>query len=306
MKIRITTPSRLHLGFFDFGNESCSRYDSAGVTIQKPNFVIEAETSDTLKVEGVGKEKAMQYAKIFIKEFNLRKNVKIKILESIPEHVGLGSGTQLALGVGAAIVKIFGLEISVDEIAKITGRGNVSRIGICAFESGGFIVDDEKDGFNCPLPENWQWIVAIPKNEKGLSSRKEELAFKNIPEIPGKKIGELQKIEKRIVKAAIEKDIVSFGKAVTELDRKNGELFSERQKGIYYNKDVEKGINLLLKNGAYGAGQSSWGPGFYGLIGDENRALAIKEKLTSFFCNKAEVFITKTNNRCAETTWLER
>ena len=43
---------------------------------------------------------------------------EIKIARKIPEHVGLGSGTQLSLSLGLLLSKISGKEISVEELFK--------------------------------------------------------------------------------------------------------------------------------------------------------------------------------------------
>ncbi len=62
----------------------------------------------------------------------------------------------------------------------------------------------------------------------------------------------------------------------------------------------------MLKNGAYGAGQSSWGSGFYGLIEGREKALEMQDKIKRFFNNRVNIFITKTNNKGTEIKWLER
>jgi len=304
MKILVKTPSRLHLGFFDFHNMK-GRYGSVGVAIEKPNFIIEAKISGRVEITGSEKERALRYVNLFMKKFNLKKNVKIRILKSIPEHTGLGSGTQLALAIGTAISKLSDLKISTEDIARIADRGKFSGVGIYAFIKGGFIIDSESMGFYSNLPENWFWIVALLKNKKGLSGRKENAAFKNLPKVKEEKNFELLQIRDKIVKAVIAKDIISFGKAINELDKKNGEIFSKIQGSIYFSKDVENGINFLLDNGAYGAGQSSWGPGFYALVDGKKNAITIQNELKKFFNSNIDVFIARTNIGGAKTRWSE-
>ncbi|MEM2918942.1 MAG: hypothetical protein QXY62_05535 [Candidatus Altiarchaeota archaeon] len=299
MKIQIITPSRLHFGFFNF-----YEFTSAGVAIEKPNFFIEVEKSKKLKVEGFARERARRYAKIFLKKFNLSEMVKIQVKEEIPEHVGLGSGTQLALGIGTAISELFGLNLSTEEIANIAKRGKISKVGTLAFKYGGFVIDDEKI-FNCKLPDSWIWLITIPKNQRGLSGKKEDVAFKKLPCISEKYREKLRMVKEKMINSLIEKDIFSFGKAINELDIENGKVFSKFQNGVYISKDVENGIKILLENGAFTAGQSSWGPGFYGLVDKKKKAIEIQKKLRSFFCEEADIFITKTNNKGAKIRWLE-
>ena len=65
----------------------------------------------------------------------------LNLVHSIPAHVGLGSGTQLGLAVGAALARLAGLQLSTDEIALAVGRGLHSGIGIATFQHGGFVLD---------------------------------------------------------------------------------------------------------------------------------------------------------------------
>jgi len=67
--------------------------------------------------------------------------VHINIEAAIPEHVGLGSGTQMSLAIGSALNAIYNLGLSVRDIAAITERGLRSGIGIGIFEQGGLVVD---------------------------------------------------------------------------------------------------------------------------------------------------------------------
>jgi beta-RFAP synthase len=313
-KIQIKTPSRLHLGFLDLRGDFGRKYGSVGVAIKKPNFFIEAEISNSLKVEGRRREEALEYAKHFLKKFNLEENIRIKVIESIPKHIGLGSGTQLALGIGFAISKLFQLELSVEHISEIMQRGKVSGIGTYAFKLGGFLIDGGKkidNGEKIPpllfhhfLPKNWFWIVGIPKieknREKGLSGGEEKNAFQTLPKPKKEFIATIFRLTwEKMVPAVIENDIKEFGEAITQLDKKTGKCFSKKQEGggIYFSKKVERGVKFLLENGAYGAGQSSWGPSFYGLVKEEKNAIELQNKLKQFLGSEGEVFMTNTENK---------
>ncbi|NIQ97303.1 MAG: GHMP kinase, partial [Desulfuromonadales bacterium] len=61
--------------------------------------------------------------------------------EAIPEHVGLGSGTQLGLAVAAAMTRLHGLELDSSELLRRLDRGLRSGIGIGAFRMGGVLLD---------------------------------------------------------------------------------------------------------------------------------------------------------------------
>ena len=64
----------------------------------------------------------------------------------------------------------------------------------------------------------------------------------------------------------MEHDIEEFGRALTDVDRRTGAYFSEVQGGVYNGCETNAAIDALMSAGAYGAGQSSWGPAVYGLV----------------------------------------
>ena len=70
-----------------------------------------------------------------------RRGCRSTVTEHIPEHVGLGSGTQLALAVGVGLAAVCGIDADVREIASALRRGRRSGIGIAAFRAGGFVID---------------------------------------------------------------------------------------------------------------------------------------------------------------------
>jgi beta-ribofuranosylaminobenzene 5'-phosphate synthase len=57
-----------------------------------------------------------------------------------------------------------------------------------------------------------------------------------------------------------------------------------------------------LKSGSYGAGQSSWGPAFYGLADGEKHASKLTESLNIFLNSQGRrgaAFFTKADNKGA-------
>ena len=58
------------------------------------------------------------------------------------EHLGLGVGTQLSLAVARAVLKLAGRDgVAPAELARLTGRGCRSGVGLHGFQHGGLIVD---------------------------------------------------------------------------------------------------------------------------------------------------------------------
>ncbi|MGC8873952.1 MAG: beta-ribofuranosylaminobenzene 5'-phosphate synthase family protein, partial [Chloroflexia bacterium] len=101
MVVRVKTPARLHLGFLDLNGELGRLYGSIGVAIDRPNVVLEARTAAELSAEGPEAERVAAFAERFLQRYPAVRGARLCVRSSIPAHVGLGSGTQLALAVGA-------------------------------------------------------------------------------------------------------------------------------------------------------------------------------------------------------------
>ena len=92
---------------------------------------------------------------------------------------------------------------------------------------------------------------------------------------------------------------------MTVLDYKFGESWMEVQGGRFNHPVIEKGVEFLLDIGVYGAGQSSWGPAFYGLVEGSGQAEEVSERLREFLNSdgrRGEVFYTSPNNTGATIT----
>jgi len=308
MGITIETPSRIHLGIIDLNGNLGRIYGSIGVALERPKTSITVEKSDRLEIIGNGNRIEQLLHKIS-NHFRFKPRVRIELRESIPEHVGLGSGTQLSLAIGVAISRIYGIDVGIDELSVILGRGRLSGIGIEAFKNGGFIIDagHEKDNIKGippvilrhDFPEDWSFLIIIPEIERGLSGREEDIAFKRIipsdPEIPARIC---RIIQMKLLPSLMLRDIDNFGEALMEIDMNVGLYFKHIQGGIYKNEFLSELIEFSLSNGAKGAGQSSWGPGIYLLIENKN-ANKLKKKLINFLNNKeisADVIKTNANN----------
>ncbi|MHC1586284.1 MAG: GHMP family kinase ATP-binding protein, partial [Candidatus Hecatellaceae archaeon] len=107
MKVQVETPSRLHFILIDLNGELGRVDGGVGVALQTPGWRIEVEPSaEGLEVEGcpeAGFEEVQNLALKFLGSQGVKPSLKIKVSGGIPRHVGLGSGTQLALGVAKAL-----------------------------------------------------------------------------------------------------------------------------------------------------------------------------------------------------------
>jgi len=313
----VTTPSRLHLGFLDLEGGLGRIFGGIGVALNYPNTIVEAEPSGELIVKGEKSVQARLFAERFLKAYGLPRKVAINVKQTIPEHVGLGSGTQLALAVATSLAKIFQIRASVKELAAITGRGSVSGVGIAIFELGGFVVEGGlKTGisnpfitksippviFHASFPDDWLFVIAIPNVKRGFTDEEEPTIFSRLPPMSAENVGKICRLTlMKLLPSIIEHDIKSFGEALTSIQNILGNYFSHVQGGIYSSRIAEEAITHILRQEAYGAGQSSWGPAFYGLVQGEEKALKLRSTLQSFLNNRGggQVFVAKANNNGA-------
>jgi beta-ribofuranosylaminobenzene 5'-phosphate synthase len=324
MEIRITTTGRLHLGFMDLSGSLGRLYGSIGVSLSTPQTTISVKTQDHLSIQHSDRNKRRKIRSLveaFSKHFQIEPNVAIRVHQSIPEHRGLGSGTQLAMALATAMTKAYGIKASIHDLSVIMGRGMRSSIGIWSFEQGGLIIDSGKtrqeDGalavsppkavFRYTFPEEWRFVVVIPERKEGLSGKQEKDAMElvNSPEKLSEEICRL--VLMKLLPSFIEKKIEEFGHALSEIDRKTGMFFAPVQGGIYSEKSSYKIIEHLLASGAYGAGQSSWGPAVYGLTSKEE-SNSIAECMRIFLEKqeiKGRVIVASGSNKGAEVEVLD-
>src|SRR4051812_19923501 len=101
MRLRIVTPSRLHFGLLSWGDEFPRQFGSVGLMIERPGLSIEAHTSDRWSAEGPLAKRAITVAQRVVETLSGEgkgcEPLRIFIDHSPPEHVGLGTGTQLSL-----------------------------------------------------------------------------------------------------------------------------------------------------------------------------------------------------------------
>jgi len=288
-------------------------FGGLGVAVDTPNFVLEAEKSETFSVTGNKSERTAHFAKQFLETYNLTSNIKIHVKQVITEHIGLGSGTQLALAVASALAKLFDVKVSLQELSLSMGRMKRTGVGTAVFGQGGFVVDggkQTKNGtvvpeslppliFRQPFPENWKFVVALPDVKKGLAKTEEKTAFANAPPMPAQVVGTVCRlIMMKLLPALVDLDIKSFGEALTRIQVVVGDCFADVQGGTFSSLEATQTINFMKTNGAYGVGQSSWGPAVYGLVNGNSQAKQLQHEVTNFLNNNGggQVFVANPNN----------
>ncbi len=312
IKIYVKTPARLHLGLIDLNGDLGRIYGGLGVAIDHPNVILEAQKSQTLTVKGEKAELTQNLAARFLEAYKIKENVAIEVKQVIPEHAGLGSGTQLALAVAASISRLFDVKASPHEWAAVLGRTTQSGVGTAVFAQGGLVVESGKNTQNpnhkitpliCrqPFPNEWRFVVAIPNTKKGLAKEAETVAFKRLPPMPAQEVGKICRlIMMKLLPALAEKEIENFGAAVTQIQNIVGDSFAKAQGGRFSSSPAAQTIGFMLENRACGAGQSSWGPAVYGIV-KSNESEGVRAKTQAFLDGDVggNVFVAKVRNRGA-------
>src|SRR5258706_7390353 len=140
MRVDVRAQARLQFGFLDLSGEKGRRFGGMGLSISRPHLALRLEKGTRLRVEGAQAERIEILAARFYEAVDLRPMAKIQVLEAIPEHIGLGSGTQLALAVAAGLSRLHRLDHSFEELCALMNRARRSGVGYHLFQRGGFVV----------------------------------------------------------------------------------------------------------------------------------------------------------------------
>ena len=316
MKLRISTPARLHFGIIDMRGDLGRIHGSIGVSIKKPRLVLEIKESKTTIINGARSNRAREIVETLYNAYDIQSGVEITIHEDIPEHSGFGSGTQLSYAIGMGLNRIFNLGLTVEDIAVRLERSRVSGIGTYGFQKGGFILDGghavgERDKvppliYHQDFPEDWKFVLCVPKIHKGFSGEQEQKAFKKLESPPAETVKSVSHIVLlKMIPALIEKNIEDFGDAMTSLDTMFGDYWKKIQGGTYSHPRIGECVHHLLECGAYGAGQSSWGPAIYGLADGDKHAQELEAEMNNYLNkgnNEGYVFTTSADNLGAVIT----
>jgi beta-RFAP synthase len=268
--ITVSAPARLHLGFVDLNGSLGRKYGSIGLAIDEPATQLTVRDAPSFFATGAEAARADTAARRFAGLYAPGRAFAVDVKTAIPAHAGLGSGTQLALAIGAAILKLAGSSASAHTLGEVVERGARSAIGITAFERGGFIVDGGRGAaghapptlVRLDFPQIWRAILVLDPREAGVHGDKETAAFKALPEFPESLAGHLCRLTlMRLLPGLVEQDLAAFGPALSEIQSIVGAHFAAAQGGApWSNPAVGRIVARLGEGGAAGLGQSSWGP----------------------------------------------
>jgi beta-ribofuranosylaminobenzene 5'-phosphate synthase len=282
LSVKATTAARLHLGFLDLNGGIGRRFGSLGLAIDRPLTSLTIERAPITRVEGPERERVCEHLAALRGHFGLKSCYGVTIDAGIPAHVGLGSGTQLALAVAAALRGLEDLPPDSAADALLLQRGLRSGIGAALFSTGGFVVDaghDESKAMppilcRLPFPGEWRIILVLDNGMQGMHGAREREAFANLPRFPAEAAADIcRRVLMQAMPAVVERDLPQFGEAVSHIQSILGNYFAPAQGGNRYTSPSVAGVMGQLEGlGAKGIGQSSWGPAGFAFVASDDEA----------------------------------
>jgi beta-RFAP synthase len=268
--ITVTVPSRLHLGFLDLNGGLGRRFGGIGLAISDLKTVLTIRQADDPEVSGPESERVCRHLRTMEQMLQLNSAHAVNVSQAVPPHVGLGSGTQLALAVAAGVRRLHDLPLSIDSDALALGRGARSGIGIGLFRRGGFVVDGGHGDkslvapivSHLPFPDDWRILLILDPRYDGMHGPDEAAAFAALAPMPPSDADRLCRLVLiKVLPALVDRDIVSFGAAIKDLQSRLGGYFALAQGGRNFTSPAVAAVLAALDAaGAHGIGQSSWGP----------------------------------------------
>ncbi len=216
----------------------------------------------------------------------------VEVLAAAPQHVGLGTGTQLALAVCVGLLRLAGHPLPTSaQLATLSGRARRSAIGTYGFSRGGLLYEEPKRPEDrlaplqtrLELPSSWRWLLVRPAAEHGLHGTGESRAFAELPDVPQETVQRLRReVEERMLPAAAARDLAALGQSIYEYGVTAGRCFAARQSaGPFATPRLARLVTRLRDLGARGVGQSSWGPTIFALCGSQAEAEEYLQRLTA-------------------------
>ena len=274
------------MGFIDLSGSLGRHFGSIGLALNEYATRLSVTSASQRIIVGPSAARAEKCLTAMCNAFNVPDTLEINIESAIPEHIGLGSGTQMSLAVGAALNAFYDLNLDIREIAKVMIRGLRSGIGIGVFEKGGLVIDGGRGEHTItpPLlarmevPDAWRFILVFDKRGQGLHGLQEIQAFQELPPFSRREAEQLcYLLLMQALPAIAENDIVRFGEVITRLQTSVGEHFAAVQGGVYTSSEVARAMHWLSEQGAVGIGQTSWGPTGFCMLNGAGRTEALVE-----------------------------
>jgi beta-RFAP synthase len=149
-----------------------------------------------------------------------------------------------------------------------------------------------------PVPEEWRAVLVVPRPEPGMSGVAEEEAFRRLVPSAERSSAIAELVLTSLLPALVERDLEEFGAALTRVQQLVGDAFAAVQGGRFHPR-ASALVEALLRGGAAGAGQSSWGPAVYGVVGGEAAGRELARRMEDVVDGGGSVELVTFDNRGA-------
>ena len=164
------------------------------------------------------------------------------MVEAIPPHVGLGSGTKLALAVAQALAALPGARSMRPALAQAAGRAARSAVGMWTFALGGLVVEGGVRRTRAAgaaagasrAARRVAVVLVVPEAEPGLSGGAEAEAFARLVPSAERSATIAQLVLTSLLPALVERDLEEFGAALTRVQQLVGDAFAPVQGGRFH------------------------------------------------------------------------
>lgn len=304
------------MGFIDLSGSLGRHFGSIGVALNEISTCLTVTSANKRLITGHSIERAGQCLDLLCQALKVSDQLHIHVESAIPEHVGLGSGTQMSLAIGMALSAYYNIDLTVRDIAALTYRGQRSGIGIGVFERGGLVVDGGRGDktitppvlSHMAIPADWRFILVFDERGQGLHGQQEIQAFQALPPFPKAEAERLcYLLLMQGLPAVAENDIQQFGDAISQLQQSVGEHFASAQGGVFTSSEVAAAMQWLKQRGAVAIGQTSWGPTGFCAIQGASLAEELVELARQEFAHstRLQFLVTSANNLGGEVIFVE-
>jgi len=291
--VRVQAPGRLHLGFLDPAGSLGRRFGSLGLVIDgfSTTLTLRRAPADRSSAADPAGEAELPRARRHLEALRAATGqtdpLHLHIARALPAHAGFGSGTQLGLAVGRAFAALHDLPLPTAEIARLTGRGLRSGVGIAGFDQGGLLLDGGPgaDGAPAPvlarlvLPEAWRVLVVLDRRADGLHGDAERAALARLAPLPRASAAEIcHEVLMRVLAGAASAEFEPFARGLSRVQEVLGGHFAPVQRaGAFASPAVGRLIGWIGRYTLAGTGQSSWGPTGFAVLPSEAVASEVVE-----------------------------
>ncbi len=320
-EVVITAPARIHCGLFSAGQSLPIEFGGCGFMVNAPPTILRVKESINNCFGNTPGERVAN----LVEKWNVAlgrsqpfkagdcarivANVDVQLERQPPQHVGFGSGTQLAAAIAVGLSLLTDGEVpNLYDIAFRLDRGKRSAIGLNGFFYGGFLVDRGRSSqeqvsplqTRLHIPEEWRCVLICLPDSVGISGSAEQQAFEKC--LNGSQRHRSRAIDcvRSVVLPALANSCWrEFGEGIYEFNRMSGELFRATQYGIYGHALAEDIVRFLRRWGITGVVQSSWGPTLAAIACDQEQAVLACRAIAQYFGHAVDVDVSEFNNQGA-------